>query len=53
MRLIFIENLNQFPDASRRVNSGVRFLLNGQTQRVEPVNLTLTEAEDFLKTDVA
>jgi hypothetical protein len=23
MRLIFIENLNQFPDASRRVNSAL------------------------------
>jgi hypothetical protein len=34
--------------SSRPVNSGVRFLLNALTQESESVNLSFTEAADFL-----
>jgi hypothetical protein len=34
-------------NSSRRVNSGVRFLLNGKTQEPESVILNLIQAEDL------
>ncbi len=37
-----------FPDLSRRVNSGVRFLLNGLVQNTETANLNFNQAANWL-----
>ena len=47
MSLDVIVNLSHDVVVSRRVNSGVRFLLNGKTQEPESVLLSLIQAEDL------
>jgi hypothetical protein len=45
---LLIDNLNQFADISRRVNSGVRFLLNAVAQSSESATLNLDHVPDRL-----
>jgi hypothetical protein len=49
----FIDNLDACFIVCRRVNSGVRFLLNAVIQNTESANLNDYQAEDFLNASLA